>query len=103
MQIPLPHTCPMTHAGAVPQVSLTAVHCAKTLIVAASTGNLMLRHCTKMLLPGLVEYVARIATALADGGATDKDIAGASEVIKAFAAFFAVVPPDQRELLPEMR
>jgi hypothetical protein len=50
-----------------------------------------------MLLPGLVGYVTHIATCIMDGGPVEKYAIGASEVVKAFAAFFTTVPVEQRK------
>ncbi len=42
-----------------PQLSLTAAHCAKTLITASVSCNPVLKQCTRLLLPSLVECLAK--------------------------------------------
>ncbi|KAF7335364.1 Clathrin-coated vesicle protein [Mycena sanguinolenta] len=43
------------------EMSLPAAHCAKTLIVASTAGNALLQQCARMLIPGLIEYIAKMA------------------------------------------
>jgi HEAT repeat-containing protein 5 len=81
------------------KVSLTAAHCAKTLIVAAGTGNVLLRQCTKFLIPGLIEYIAKVSPAVADGSVSETSLSAISEVWKAFASFFNSTPEALREFL----
>lgn len=78
-------------------MSLTAAHCAKTLITASTAGNGLLRHCAKLLLPGMIEYIAKIAPLINDGTNEETKAAAAiGEVWKAFSAFFTSVPEEQR-------
>ena len=42
-------------------MSVIAAHCAKTLVIASTGGNPALQHTTKLLLPGMIECVAKIA------------------------------------------
>ncbi|TDL16333.1 clathrin-coated vesicle protein [Rickenella mellea] len=73
------------------EMSLTAAHCAKTLIAAGSSGNPLLQHCIKLLLPGMIEYIASVAS-MADNPASQEGHASAvDEVIKAFYTFFSSV------------
>lgn len=58
----------------------------------------MLRRSAKFLLPSLVEYVAKMAPAVDDSSISEQQVAAIGEVWKAFAALFASVPEDQREL-----
>ncbi|KAF8630604.1 hypothetical protein AX15_002831 [Amanita polypyramis BW_CC] len=88
-------------------VPLTAAHCSKTLIAASSLGNPVLHECTKQLLPGLVEFVAKMAPLVNDGSISEARVAAISEVWKAFSAFFSSIPENQRTralyvLLPTM-
>ncbi|KAG6888099.1 hypothetical protein C0995_010705, partial [Termitomyces sp. Mi166 len=78
------------------ELSLTAAHCAKTLVVASSTGNPMLHHCVRLLVPGLVEYVAKMAPLVHDGTITEAQITAIGEVWKAFSAFFSSTPEAHR-------
>jgi len=78
------------------ETSLTAAHCARTLIAASSSGNIMLRQCAKLLLPALIEYVAKMAPLVDDGSISEQHLAGIGEVWKAFAVLFTSVPEDQR-------
>lgn len=79
------------------QISLTAAHCAKTLVVASTTGNLWLRQCAKTLFPGLIEYIAKMAPLVHDGTITESQTTGVGEVWKAFSAFFNSVGEEHRE------
>ena len=40
---------------------MTAAHCAKTLVTASALGSPALQHCARLLLPGIIECVARVA------------------------------------------
>ena len=53
----------------------------------------MLRHCTKLLLPGMIEYLAFIA-ASEDQASFLK---GTDEILKAFSSFFTSTPENLRE------
>ncbi|KAJ7157551.1 clathrin-coated vesicle protein [Mycena crocata] len=81
------------------EMSLPAAHCAKTLIVASTSGNAMLQQCAKMLIPGLIEYIAKMAPLVSDGSITEPHSAAIGEVWKAFSAFFISVPEDYKTRL----
>ncbi|KAJ7472591.1 clathrin-coated vesicle protein [Mycena latifolia] len=81
------------------EMSLPAAHCAKTLIMASTSGNPMLQQCAKMLFPGLIEYIAKMAPLVSDGSITEPHAAAVGEVWKAFSAFFSSVPEDQKTRL----
>ena len=53
----------------------------------------MLRHCTKLLLPGMIEYLAFVAST-EDQAANLK---GLEEILKAFSSFFSSVPEELRK------
>ena len=57
--------------------------------MAASAGNPVLRQCVRLLIPGLVQYIAKMAPHVHEGTLTEVQLAGIGEVWKAFAAFFA--------------
>ncbi|KAH8115151.1 clathrin-coated vesicle protein [Phellopilus nigrolimitatus] len=78
------------------EVSLTAAHCAKTIILAGASGNAMPKHCTKLLLPGLIEYVASVAALVDNPSAQEAHVKGVDEILKAFSAFFSSTPEDFR-------
>ncbi|KAG6857124.1 hypothetical protein H0H87_009256 [Tephrocybe sp. NHM501043] len=78
------------------ELSLTAVHCAKTLIVASTAGNAMLHQCVRLLIPGLIEYVAKVAPSVHDGSVTELQVAAVGEVWKAFSTFFSSTPEPHR-------
>ncbi|KAG5653101.1 hypothetical protein H0H81_002326 [Sphagnurus paluster] len=71
------------------ELSLTAAHCAKTLIVASTAGNAMLHQSVRLLIPGLIEYIAKMAPLVQDGTISEPQVAAVGEVWKAFSAFFA--------------
>lgn len=77
------------------QTSLTAAQCAKTLIAASSSGNMMLRQSSKALLPALIEYIAKMAPRVDDNSISPQHSAAIGEVWKALAAIFTSVPEDQ--------
>jgi hypothetical protein len=75
----------------------TAAHCAKTLITASASGSVVLRQCIRMLLPGMVEYVAKVAGMEADEAAVQSHLPAVGEIIKAFGTLFASIAEDLRE------
>ncbi|KAG9318303.1 armadillo-type protein [Chiua virens] len=77
-------------------IAILAVHCAKTIIVAAS-GKDLLRACARLLLPGLIRFVARTSPRLDDGSLTEQNNASIEEVWKAFSALIALTKAEQRE------
>jgi len=81
------------------QMALTAAHCAKTLITASASGSVMLRQCTKTLLPGMVEYVAKVAGMAGEEAALQSHLPAVGEIIKAFGTLFTTIPEDLRESL----
>lgn len=78
-------------------MSLTAAHCAKTLILASTSANIMLRECARLLIPGLIEYTAKVAPLVINGSISESEVAAVGEVWKAFSAFFASVPENHRK------
>jgi HEAT repeat-containing protein 5 len=75
---------------------LTAAHCAKTLILAASSKNPTLLQCTKMLMPALIEYVISIAGSLGGSAVSEYHVTTLGEIWKAFLGFFGSVNDSQR-------
>ncbi|KAK0239818.1 clathrin-coated vesicle protein [Armillaria nabsnona] len=76
--------------------SLTAAHCAKTLMIVSTSGNPVLRQCAKLLVPSLIEYIAKMAPLANDGSITESHAAAIGEVWKAFSSFFASVAEEHR-------
>ncbi|KAG9047376.1 hypothetical protein FS837_002429 [Tulasnella sp. UAMH 9824] len=89
--------------GSTSEISVTAAHCAKTIMIAATAGNTLLGHCVKLLIPGMIHYIASLASSVeenAEGGAQNAtQIQGIDEVLKAFVAFFNSVPDEHRARL----
>ena len=52
----------------------------------------MLKYCTKLLLPGLIEYFAFVAGL--EPSVQEGHSNGVNEVLKAFAAFFGAIQDD---------
>jgi len=77
-------------------ISLTAAHCAKTLILASSSGSPTLRQCVRLLIPGVVEFVAKMAPAIHDGSIIESHAAAVGEVWRAFAALFSITLEEHR-------
>ncbi|KAF8074912.1 clathrin-coated vesicle protein, partial [Lyophyllum atratum] len=78
------------------ELSLTAAHCAKTLIVASTAGSAMLHQCARLLIPGLIEFIAKMAPLVHDGSIKEPQVAAIGEVWKAFSTFFASTPENHR-------
>ncbi|KAI0303661.1 armadillo-type protein [Multifurca ochricompacta] len=78
------------------EMALTAAHCAKTLITASASGSVMLRQCIRRLLPGMVEYIAKVAGMTADDAALQGHLPAVSEIIKAFGLLFNNISEDLR-------
>ena len=80
------------------QMAIVAAHCAKTITIAAS-GNDLLRTCVRLLLPGLIHFVARISPRLDDGSLSEQNSASIEEVWKAFSALIALTTAEQRKII----
>ncbi|KAH9922323.1 clathrin-coated vesicle protein [Epithele typhae] len=78
------------------EVSLTAAHCAKTLIMTSTSGNPILRQCTRLLIPGLVECLARAAGSSDEASPPERVMATVGEINKAFSALFLSLGEDTR-------
>ncbi|EDR02958.1 uncharacterized protein LACBIDRAFT_307872 [Laccaria bicolor S238N-H82] len=66
--------------------SLTAAHCTKTLVASASAGNPTLRQCVRLLIPALVEFIAKMAPQAHEGSITEPQAAAIiGETCKAFS------------------
>jgi hypothetical protein len=79
------------------KLTLTMAHCSKTLILASSSGSSTLRQCTRLLIPGLVEFTAKISPSVHEGTITEGQAASISEVWKAFAALHTSTPENLRK------
>ena len=77
-------------------MAIVAVHCTKTITVAAS-GNDLLRTCVRLLLPGLIYFVARVSPRLDDDSLTEQNNASIEEVWRAFSALVALTTTEQRK------
>lgn len=91
--------CCLTYVLLLVQVALTAAYCAKTVILAGCSGNVLLKQYMKVLISGTIEYIASIAALSSDSQNQEETIRGVDELFKAFAGFFASIPPDKRKLL----
>lgn len=78
-------------------MAATAAHCAKTLITASASGSVVLRQCIRLLLPGMVEYVAKVAGMAADEAAVQSHLPAVGEIIKAFGTLFSNIAEGLRE------
>ncbi|KZT18252.1 clathrin-coated vesicle protein [Neolentinus lepideus HHB14362 ss-1] len=78
------------------EVALTAAQCAKTLVVSSGSASSLLRYCSRMLIPGMVDYLLMVA-GLSEGSVKDVHVKAASEVMKAFSAYLASAPSDLRD------
>ncbi|TBU59882.1 clathrin-coated vesicle protein [Dichomitus squalens] len=78
------------------ELSLTAAHCAKTLIMASTSGNPILRQCTRLLLPGLVECLAKAAASSDEASPPDRVMATVGEINKALSALLLSLSEELR-------
>ncbi|PWY99439.1 ARM repeat-containing protein [Testicularia cyperi] len=85
-------------AEGVEEIGLTAVNCARTVVLASSRGNPSLLYCVGQLLPGLVEFVCQAGPLVAGSTQTKTrspltTLRGALEdVIKTFAGLLSTLP-----------
>lgn len=77
-------------------MAMIAVHCAKTITVAAA-GSDFLRSCSRLLLPALVQYIARLSSRLDDDTLSEQHCASIEEVYKTFAALLLFVTEEKRK------
>ena len=84
---------------------MTAAHCTKTLIHGATAGNPTLQHCVKALVPGMITYVARVASLAGDPAAPPPElhVKAAEEVLKAFTAFYNSLPESKSKRLQQLQ
>lgn len=78
-------------------MAIVAVHCAKTIMAAAASGDDLLRTCVRLLLPGLIHFVARMSPRLDDGSLSEQNNASIEEVWRAFSAVVVPTTAEQRE------
>lgn len=78
------------------ELCLTAAHCARTLIVASTSGNAMLTSCTRLLIPAFIEFVAQAAPLIIESRISEHHILALSEVWKSFVIFFTSLPDTHR-------
>jgi len=71
-QVLVEHCCSLVFQKLVEkgEASLTAAYCIKTLVVASISGNVLLSQCSKILVPGMIEYITTIIPFLDDGTET---------------------------------
>lgn len=87
-------------APGVQETGLTAVNCARTIVLACSRGNPALLYCVGQLLPGLIEFVCRAGPVVAGSQAKSESgamvaLRGAVEdAIKTFAGLISVLPSE---------
>lgn len=78
------------------QLAVIAAHCAKTLIMASTSGLPALQHVTRLLLPGMIDCVAQIA-AMDDEASYDRRSQIIGEIWKAFSALFTSTAEENSE------
>ncbi|KAJ3520851.1 hypothetical protein NM688_g9102 [Phlebia brevispora] len=87
-------------------MSVIAAHCAKTLVMASTSGNVVLHQAAKLLLPGMIECVAKLAV-MDDDASYERRSQIIGEIWKAFSALFMSTAEELRPrvlavLLPTM-
>ncbi|KAG0706406.1 armadillo-type protein [Suillus ampliporus] len=80
------------------EMTIVAVHCAKTLTIAAS-GSELLRACVRLLLPALIQYVAKMVPRVDDGTVSEQQAISIDEVWKTFATLVSLAKDEQRSRL----
>lgn len=80
------------------EMAIVAVHCAKTLTIAAS-GSELLRACVRLLLPALIQYVAKMVPRMDDGTVSEQQAISIDEVWKTFATLVSLAKDEQRSRL----
>ncbi|SPO23732.1 related to LAA1 - AP-1 accessory protein involved in TGN-endosome transport [Ustilago trichophora] len=87
----------------VEEIGLTAVNCARTVVLASSRGNASLLYCVGQLLPGLIEFVCRAGPLVASSSSNAKLPAGTpvaqlrgalEDVIKTFSGLVSTLPSE---------
>ncbi|KAF8523823.1 ARM repeat-containing protein [Gautieria morchelliformis] len=81
------------------ELCLTAAHCAKTIFTAASAGSQLLQQCIKLLVPGMITYVASVAALVDEPEAQRIHGPAIEEILKAFSTFLWAVPEISRPAL----
>lgn len=66
-------------------------------MVTAASGSVILRQCAKLLVPGLIEYIAKLAPIVNDGSVRDVQVAAIGEVWKAFSALYGSTQEQHRK------
>jgi HEAT repeat-containing protein 5 len=66
-------------------------------MMAGAQGSPMLKECARLLIPGLIEYVAKMAPLVHEDRISEAQATSIGEVWKGFGAFFASVTEDHRE------
>jgi HEAT repeat-containing protein 5 len=80
-------------------MAVTSAHCAKTLVMASAHGSHALGRCAKLLLPGMIEGIAKVA-AMDSGEISDMQVQVVGEIFKAFDALFSSTGESQSEYQP---
>jgi len=75
-----------------PEISLTAAHCSKILITAASTGHALLQQCVRLLIPGIITYITTVAALADEPDAQKMHVAAIEEILKAFSSLVPSIP-----------
>ncbi|KAG2133962.1 armadillo-type protein [Suillus cothurnatus] len=80
------------------QMAIVAIHCAKTLAIAAS-GSELLRACVRLLLPALIQYVAKMVPQVDNGTMSEQQAISIDEIWKTFATLVSLAKEEQRSRL----
>jgi hypothetical protein len=68
-------------------------------MAAATSGNVMLRQCPKLLMPGMIEFIAKNASSVVDDKTSEGQTAALGEIWKATSVLFSAVPEGSRTCL----
>lgn len=79
---------------ALAQLQATALHCAKTLILASGRGNGVLQYCVGQLLPGLANVLAKSAGTKREP--SEPQYAATTEILKTFVGLYSMIAAEHR-------
>lgn len=65
--------------------------------MASSSGSPTLRQCVRLLIPGLIEFLAKMSPTIQDGSIIESHAAAVGEVWRAFAALYSITLEEYRK------
>lgn len=81
------------------QLHLTAIQCAKALLMSAARGNANLQSCVAHILPDMIRYLSTASTSADNLNPKSPLWAGAKEIVQTLVAFVTTVDAAQSECI----